>query len=244
MNLQAVKSTNIAAVGFDQESRTLRVLFQEGSMYDYFEVPASVYKALLAAPSKGQFFQQEIVGKMYRYEKSEERKDTMGKNKQQLANEQRAQVAAPKATQPVAEAPKPATPAPAAPAAAAQPTKQEQTIAKLLEGWRAKGVDLSKLHDKQDGKYRLLVVGEGWPTVQVGASGGITVLELRSYPDAFTAAMEGLDWFNKQKARDAKKVAAASAPAPAAPAPAPQPTPAAKKRKQHEAVEQQLQAQA
>ena len=173
------------------------------------------------------------------------------KNKQQKAAEERAKAAAQNAAQP-AVGNKPgqispdtgkvneAAPAPQ-PAAAAQPTKQEQTIAKLLEGWKSKGIDLSKLAIKDDGKYKVLHVTPEWPSVQVGSSGGISVLELRSYPDAFTAAMEGLDRFNKQKARDAKKQAP-TAPA-AQPAPA-QPTPAAKKKAQHEAVEKQLQAQA
>ena len=176
------------------------------------------------------------------------------KNKQQKAAEERAKAAAQNAAQPavgnkpgqispdtgkVNEAPAPQ------PAAAAQPTKQEQTVAKLLEGWKAKGVDLSKLAIKDDGKFKLLHVTPEWPTVQVGSSGGVTVVELRSYPDGFTAAMEGLDRFNKQKARDQKKVAAASAPAPAAqPAPAPQPTPAARKKAAHEQVEQQIEARA
>jgi len=240
MNLQQVKSSNLAAVGFDESTGTLRVLFREGSCYDYSGVSAEVYKQLLAASSKGSFF-QDVIRERYPYQKVNPAEESKMKNKQQLANEQRAQAAAPKAAQPVAEAPKPAAPTAAAPA---QPSKQEQTIARLLEGWRAKGVDLSKLQDKQDGKYRLLVVGEGWPTVQVGASGGITVLELKSYPDGFTAAMEGLDRFNKQKARDAKRAAVAQAPVPAPAQPAPQPTPATRKKAAHEAREAELQAQA
>jgi hypothetical protein len=123
----------------------------------------------------------------------------------------------------VAEQPKP-TPAPAATvqpatAAPAQP-KQQQTIEKLQEGWKAKGVDLSKLAIKDDGKFKLLIVDAGWPTVQVGNSGGITVLELKSYAKAFDAAMDGLSLYQKQQAREQKKAAAAAPAPPAAKAPA------------------------
>jgi hypothetical protein len=124
----------------------------------------------------------------------------------------------------VAEQPKP-TPAPAATAqpataAPAQPNKQQQTIEKLQEGWKAKGVDLSKLTIKDDGKFKLLIVDAGWPTVQVGNSGGITVLELKSYAKAFDAAMDGLSLYQKQQAREQKKAAAAAPAPPAAKAPA------------------------
>ena len=73
---------------------------------------------------------------------------------------------------------------------------------------------MSKLTIKDDGKFKLLIVDAGWPTVRIGASGGIAVMELKSYPDAFTAEMEGLERYTKQKEREAKK-ATASTPAPA-----------------------------
>jgi hypothetical protein len=63
----------------------------------------------------------------------------MGKNKQQVATDARAKKTTEVQPQPSTEQPKaevkatPATPAPA------QPSKQEQTIAKLREGWTAKG---------------------------------------------------------------------------------------------------------
>jgi hypothetical protein len=123
----------------------------------------------------------------------------MGKNIAQKQAEARA-----KAVTPVTEQPKaaPATVAAAAPAAV---SKQTTTIEKLMEGWKTKGVNLDKLTVKDDGKYKLLIVGKGWPTVQVGASGGITVLELKSYPNAFDAAMDGLTRYEKQQGREAKK---------------------------------------
>lgn len=150
----------------------------------------------------------------------------MGKNKQQVATEARAKKATAKAapveavgpnpgqingdTGKVNEQPKPEVKAAATPATPSQFTKQMQTIDKLKEGWTAKGVALDKLTVKDDGKFKLVVVAEGWPTVQVGPTGGITVTELKSYAKAFDAAMDGLALYDKQKAREQKKEAAAA----------------------------------
>jgi len=148
----------------------------------------------------------------------------MGQNKAQREAATRAKKASASEVQPAAgdtgkvnEQPKP-TPAPATPAATpapapTQPNKQMQTIEKLKEGWTAKGVNLDKLTVKDDGKFKLVVVAEGWPTVQIGPTGGITVLELKSYAKAFDAAMNGLALYDKQKAREQKKAATTAAPA-------------------------------
>ena len=158
----------------------------------------------------------------------------MGKNQQQQAAEARAKKSTP-AVQPQ----------PAAAALPAPASKQATTFEKLKEAWAAKGVDLSKMTATPDGKYLDVIVAEGWPLITIGASGGIALPEVRSYPSAFEAAVNGLAVFTKQKERDQKKVAAS---APAAPQAPPVPAPAApaketvtaKKQKQHAAVEQQL----
>jgi KTSC domain len=217
MNLIQVKSSNLAAVGYDKESRTLRILFQEGAMYDYYAVPSTIHDELMKSGSKGEFFQQHIIGK-FKYAKvntnlREEGKTTMGKNKQQIATESRAKKS--DNVQP-AEQPK----AVAAPAAATQPavaSKQMATIETLKAGWLAKGVNLDKLTVTPDGKFQVLIVAEGWPRVTIGPTGGIVVTDLKSYAKAFDAAMDGLNLFQKQQAREAKKATTATAP-PAAPA--------------------------
>jgi len=146
----------------------------------------------------------------------------MGKNKQQAATEARVKKAtAPAATQevhqPAVEQPKPAAaPAVAAPAAApAQASKQQVTLDKLKEAWTAKGVDLSKLEAKPDGKFLLVTVAPGWPIIQLGPTGGIVLPQIRSYAKAWDAAIDGLAVFQKQQARDQKK-ATATAPGPKA----------------------------
>ncbi|WP_295363413.1 KTSC domain-containing protein [uncultured Pseudoramibacter sp.] len=57
----SVTSSNIVAVGYDSQRRTLRVQFHNGT-YDYDNVPESVYYALLNAPSKGKHFSRFIKG--------------------------------------------------------------------------------------------------------------------------------------------------------------------------------------
>ena len=153
----------------------------------------------------------------------------MGQNKAQRAAVERAKKSAVQpqpAEQPaaVAEPPKP-EPAPAKPAVQPTPAnKQTATFDKLKEAWTEKGVDLSKMTVKPDGKFVLVTVADGWPVVQIGASGGIVLPEIRSYAKAFDAAIDGLGLYQKQLARDAKKNAAL--------APAPAPAPKAKSQAQ------------
>jgi len=55
-----VSSSNIASVGYDETSRTLYVQFLKGSTYSYSNVPSSVYRCLMNAPSKGKYFAANI----------------------------------------------------------------------------------------------------------------------------------------------------------------------------------------
>lgn len=60
------ESSNVARFRYDETSQTLTVEFKNGSMYDYFDVPVSVYESMKSDPSKGRFLAQEIKGN-YRY---------------------------------------------------------------------------------------------------------------------------------------------------------------------------------
>lgn len=53
-----VESSCIDSVGYDNE--VLEVCFKNGGIYRYFEVPAKLYRQLLAAESKGRFFNAHI----------------------------------------------------------------------------------------------------------------------------------------------------------------------------------------
>lgn len=61
-----VTSSNIAQVGYDPETQTLEVEFHSGAVYQYFDVPQSVYDALMNAESIGGFLNSQIKG-VYRY---------------------------------------------------------------------------------------------------------------------------------------------------------------------------------
>ena len=68
VTMVAVESSNIEAIGRDGQQ--LYVRFKKGGVYSYGGVPDSVYDGLMAAPSKGQFFQHRIAyNKSYPFEK-------------------------------------------------------------------------------------------------------------------------------------------------------------------------------
>jgi hypothetical protein len=55
-----VRSSVIAAIGYDTETAVLEVEFRSGDVYRYFAVPPSVHKALLEAESPGAYFNKHI----------------------------------------------------------------------------------------------------------------------------------------------------------------------------------------
>lgn len=63
-----VESSNIASIGYDEDSNTLEIEFHNGGVYQYFDVPFQVYDDLMSAESKGIYLAQQIKGK-YRFVK-------------------------------------------------------------------------------------------------------------------------------------------------------------------------------
>lgn len=57
----------MASVGYDAKQATPEIEFCSGDVYEYFDVPRAVFRALLAASSMGRFFHAEIDG-AYRFE--------------------------------------------------------------------------------------------------------------------------------------------------------------------------------
>ena len=55
-----VDSTLLLWVAYSPEQQCLRLKFHSGEIYDYFQVPESTCQALLAAESKGRYFNQHI----------------------------------------------------------------------------------------------------------------------------------------------------------------------------------------
>jgi len=123
----------------------------------------------------------------------------------------------PKKTEPtkaVTSQPQLATPAVATEQKPATPTKQQQTMTKLIAAWTDRGIEVSKLERKIDGKFMLLQL-PNFPVVRIGSNGGIDLPTIKSYAKAFDAAVNGDQLLKKQQERETKKTAA-SVPAAAA----------------------------
>lgn len=54
-------SSNVKAVGYDPQARTMHVQFHSGNHYSYADVPPATHEAFMAADSKGKHFSQHIV---------------------------------------------------------------------------------------------------------------------------------------------------------------------------------------
>lgn len=65
---QFVSSSNIQAVGHDDDSQTLRIWFLDGSIYDYYGVSRMVFEGLIDSPSVGSYLHRNVKGQ-YSYEK-------------------------------------------------------------------------------------------------------------------------------------------------------------------------------
>ncbi len=63
-----VSSSNLRDVGYSKGTQTLEVRFHNGGIYRYYKVPEGVFRALLAAPSKGSFLHLNVKS-TYPYEK-------------------------------------------------------------------------------------------------------------------------------------------------------------------------------
>jgi hypothetical protein len=63
MNLTSVESSTLVTVGYDQNSKLFQLEFRSRAVYQYFAVPAAIHEALLAAASKGSYFNRAIRGR-------------------------------------------------------------------------------------------------------------------------------------------------------------------------------------
>ena len=68
MERTPVDSSAVISVGYDDSRQTLELEYVDGDVDQYFDVPEALYRALLDAPSIGQFVNVEIKG-TFRYEK-------------------------------------------------------------------------------------------------------------------------------------------------------------------------------
>ena len=61
--IPVLKSSNIAAIGYDEDQGELHVAFKSGTVYAYAGVEKAIHQKTLDAPSVGKFVSAEIVGK-------------------------------------------------------------------------------------------------------------------------------------------------------------------------------------
>ena len=69
MKRLSVDSSNLSSVGYDVNSNTLEIEFNSGGIYQYFNVPESIYKGLMNASSHGQYFDTYIKKAGFRFRK-------------------------------------------------------------------------------------------------------------------------------------------------------------------------------
>jgi len=66
MKRESVESSNLKTVGYDVKSKTLEVEFKNGYIYQYFDVPKTIYNSMVNANSAGKYLISNVKG-VYRY---------------------------------------------------------------------------------------------------------------------------------------------------------------------------------
>lgn len=67
MERQYVTSSNILSIGYDPDNMILEVEFTTGAVYQYYDVPQSIYDGLMAADSHSTFLSAYVKKGGYRY---------------------------------------------------------------------------------------------------------------------------------------------------------------------------------
>ena len=57
-----IESSALTSVSYDADTRCLEVEFQDGSAYEFLDLPEPLHAALLASESKGRYFNIAIRG--------------------------------------------------------------------------------------------------------------------------------------------------------------------------------------
>lgn len=69
MERQKVESSNLESVGYQAPSMILEIEFKNGGIYQYFNVPESIFIDLMNASSHGSYFHANIRNGGFAYEK-------------------------------------------------------------------------------------------------------------------------------------------------------------------------------
>jgi hypothetical protein len=60
---QPVQSTAVAKVGYSKRRNILEIEFLNGAVYRYLDVPPAIYRGLMSAGSKAQFYDFNVKGR-------------------------------------------------------------------------------------------------------------------------------------------------------------------------------------
>lgn len=63
MQMIPVNSSAISAIGYDQQTRRMKITFKETGTYDFCRVPQSIFDGLKNAFSKGSYYNNNIRDK-------------------------------------------------------------------------------------------------------------------------------------------------------------------------------------
>lgn len=67
MDRTPVSSSNLSSVGYDEKERILEIEFNNGGVYQYYNVPSRIHSELMNASSHGKYFHRNIKEE-FRYE--------------------------------------------------------------------------------------------------------------------------------------------------------------------------------
>jgi len=62
MKRTTVDSSMISSVGYDEAEKILEAQFTSGKVYQYYDVPKSVFDELMEASSVGRYFRGNVLG--------------------------------------------------------------------------------------------------------------------------------------------------------------------------------------
>ena len=63
-----IKSSNLKFASFDTTNKILKVTFNNGSIYEYYDIPWQIFTRFRMAESQGKYFNTEI-SKKYKFKK-------------------------------------------------------------------------------------------------------------------------------------------------------------------------------
>jgi hypothetical protein len=66
MKREPISSSTIAELGYDETSQVLEIMFNNGRLYQYFEIPRAVFEEFRNSGSVGQYFNSQVRDR-YRY---------------------------------------------------------------------------------------------------------------------------------------------------------------------------------